>query len=114
MLIPILLLAAQLALKTSPSESDSSEQDPSYHWQCVKHVLSDLIALMLPISAQHQHYEIQSIAVDATSGSILITDELGNPQTPILMYNDARAVDQAKLITDIARHNLGRMVRPVA
>ena len=89
---------SQLVFQSSHSDSDSSEQDPSYHWQCVKHLLSELFSLI----GESQHYKIQAIAVDATSGSILMTDKLGNPQTPLLMYNDARAVKQAKLIADIA------------
>ena len=90
-----IITSKRLAFQTSHSDSVSSEQDPAYHWQCVKQVLTDL-------SLDCQSYKIQSIAVDATSGSILITDALGNPQTPLLMYNDARAVEQAKLIADIA------------
>tara|TARA_R110002050_G_scaffold1244_5_gene8788 strand:- start:86129 stop:87409 length:1281 start_codon:yes stop_codon:yes gene_type:complete len=85
---------SQLALNTS----HSTEQNPLYHWHCVYQVLSQLT---LNLSHKKQ-YNIQSIAVDATSGSILITDALGNPQTPILMYNDARAVEQAKTIAGIA------------
>jgi sugar (pentulose or hexulose) kinase len=90
-----IIASSRLAFQASNSDNASSEQDPLYHWQCVKQVLIDLVA-------ECQHYEIKNIAVDATSGSILITDALGNPQTPLLMYNDARAVEQAKLIADIA------------
>lgn len=90
-----IIASSQLSFQAPHSDNNTSEQDPSYHWQCVKHVLTDLII-------RCQRYEIKSIAVDATSGSILITDALGNPQTPLLMYNDARAVEQAKLIADIA------------
>jgi D-ribulokinase len=91
-----IIVRSQLAFNDSDTNHYSTEQDPLYHWQCVYQVLSQLIA---DIS---QLYKIQSIAVDATSGSILITDQLGNPQTPILMYNDARAVEQSKTIADIA------------
>jgi len=75
--------------------SSTSEQDPHYHWAVVKQVLSDLIA-------QCQHYEIKSIAVDATSGSVLIADLHGHPLTPILMYNDSRAVEQSRQIAKLA------------
>jgi sugar (pentulose or hexulose) kinase len=90
-----IIASSRLAFQTSYSNTITSEQDPSYHWQCVKHVLTDLIIGC-------QCYEIKSIAVDATSGSILITNALGVPQTPLLMYNDARAIEQAKLIASIA------------
>lgn len=92
-----IIASHQLAFQRSQSDDVSSEQDPMHQWQCVHQVLSTLISLI-----QCQYYEIKAISVDATSGSILITDNLGNPQTPILMYNDARAVEQAKRIADIA------------
>ncbi|MFT7413856.1 MAG: sugar (pentulose or hexulose) kinase [Methylophagaceae bacterium] len=93
-----IIASSQLNFQDFPSKSDISEQDPYVHWQCVHQVLSELISLI----EQSQHYEIQAIAVDATSGSVLITDDFGKPQTPLLMYNDARAVVQAKIIADIA------------
>jgi len=78
----------------------TSEQDPHYHWAVVKQVLVDLIA-------QCQHYEIKSIAVDATSGSVLITDQDGHPLTPILMYNDSRAIEQSQQIAKLAPADSG-------
>lgn len=90
-----IIASSQLAFQTPQSNNDTSEQDPFYQWQCVNDVLSKLVL-------QCQDYTIQAIAVDATSGSVLITDQLGNPQTPLLMYNDARAIEQSKLIADIA------------
>ncbi len=93
-----IIASSQIIFVPSHSISPISEQDPIYHWHCVHHVLTQLISELF----QQQHYKIQSIAVDATSGSILITDELGYPQTPLLMYNDARAEEQAKLIAGIA------------
>ena len=80
--------------QTLASSSDT-EQDPAYHWKMVEHVLSKLIP-------QCQQYEITSIAVDATSGSVLVTDNLGQPLTPILMYNDSRAIEQSQYIAKVA------------
>jgi len=75
--------------------SSNTEQDPNTHWQVVEHVLSKLIP--------HCHqYTISAIAVDATSGSVLVTDNQGQPLTPILMYNDSRAIEQSQKIADIA------------
>ena len=104
-----IIASSQLAFQASHSNNDLSEQDPVYLWLCVHHVLSQLISLISPVlpSSHGQHYQIQAIAVDATSGSVLITDEFGKPQTPILMYNDARAVEQAKLIANIAPTDSG-------
>jgi len=93
-----IIASSQLALQAPQSNDDFSEQDPLVQWQCVYEVLTNLISLIY----HRQHFEIRAIAVDATSGSVLITDESGNPQTPILMYNDARAVEQARIIAGIA------------
>ncbi len=79
----------------SLASSSGTEQDPAYHWHVVEQVLSALIP-------QCQQYEIHSIAVDATSGSILVTDNLGQPLTPILMYNDSRAIEQSQQIAKVA------------
>ena len=73
----------------------SSEQNPDTHWQLVEHVLKQLIE-------QCQGFDIKAIAVDATSGSIVLTDNQGQPLTPIVMYNDNRAVEQSKQIADLA------------
>ena len=77
------------------TSSAKTEQDPAYHWQVVEQVLSQLIP-------QCHQYDIISIAVDATSGSVLVTDDQGLPLTPILMYNDARAVEQSLVISKLA------------
>ncbi|NOQ94390.1 MAG: carbohydrate kinase [Methylophaga sp.] len=95
-----IIARSQRALTISHDNSPISEQDPDTHWHLVKQALSELIP-------HCQHYEIKAIAVDATSGSILITDGLGQPLTPILMYNDARAVEQSQHIADIAPANSG-------
>ena len=77
------------------ASTSNTEQDPTYHWQIVEQVLSKLIP-------QCHQYEITSIAVDATSGSVLVTDNQGQPLTPILMYNDARAIEQSESIAKVA------------
>lgn len=75
--------------------SNSTELNPQQQWQTVLTVLSDLIS-------HCTDYQVQSIAVDATSGSILITDPSGTPLSPILMYNDQQALEQSHYIATIA------------
>ncbi len=84
---------SQYTLNQTPSSNGKSEQDPNEQWQIVIQVLSNLIP-------QCQQFNIKAIAVDATSGSILVTDNNGTPLSPIIMYNDARAVKQSKQIAD--------------
>ncbi len=90
-----IIASSQLALAVDSSAITPTEQDPAYHWQVVKQVLSDVIT-------QCQNVTIKAIAVDATSGSIILTDGHGQPISPILMYNDARAVKQSEQIAKVA------------
>ncbi len=46
--------------------------------------------------------EIAAIAVDGTSGTLLITDEKGNPLCDALMYNDARSSKEAEKVAAVA------------
>lgn len=71
------------------------EQNPNSHWQLTLSVLTELIPLCY-------NYHIKSIAVDATSGSILVTDKSGLSLSPIMMYNNACAIEQSKQIASIA------------
>ena len=77
------------------SSHNQTEQNPAAHWSIVLQTLTELLS-------QCQKYTVESIAIDATSGSILITDSVGKPLSPILMYNDNRAIDQSKQIAMIA------------
>ena len=43
---------------------------------------------------------VRAIAVDATSGTILLADAAGIPLTPGLMYDDGRALDQVDRVND--------------
>jgi D-ribulokinase len=94
------IASGQSALEFDTSSPTLSEQDPAYQWQVVKQVLLDVIK-------QCQNFTIKAIAVDATSGSILITDQHGQPISPIVMYNDARAVKESEQIARIAPNQSG-------
>jgi hypothetical protein len=51
--------------------------------------------------------KVRAIAVDGTSGTLLLTDKKGAPITPALMYNDSRAVVQADRLLPIAGRQSG-------
>lgn len=70
------------------------EQDPKLWWDAVQSVLAKLVASLSSPA-------IAAMAVDGTSGTILLTDGNGVALTPALMYNDTRALSQAK---QIAKH----------
>lgn len=71
------------------------EQDAEIWWLVTSKVLTQLC----------QHPAAQSvvaISVDATSSTLLVTDENYLPLAPALMYNDSRATTEAELIKSIA------------
>ncbi|MGH8503786.1 MAG: FGGY-family carbohydrate kinase [Gammaproteobacteria bacterium] len=69
--------------------------DPACWWRAVNEVLRELVAGM-------DARRIAALAVDGTSGSVLVTDARGEPLAPPLMYSDARAAEEAALIARIA------------
>lgn len=71
------------------------EQDPALWAAALDTLLAQLVATV-PAAA------IQAIAVDATSGTVLLADAAGTPLGPALMYNDGRATAEAAAIARIA------------
>ncbi len=79
------------------------EQDPQIWWQALEQLVP---ALLQQLSAQ-ERAEIQSICVNGTSATLLLTDADGNPLTPALMYNDSRAVQESTQIAAIVPETSG-------
>ncbi len=72
------------------------EQDPELWWTALKRLLA---ALPAPIRAQ-----LNSLAIDGTSGTVLLADENGTAITPALMYNDASAQGEPRGQWLLRRH----------
>jgi len=60
------------------------EQDPEAWWQAVAAASSEAMQTLRPGA-------VRGVAVDATSGTILLVDHAGKPLTPGVMYDDAWA-----------------------
>lgn len=75
------------------------EQDPAVWWDATKKTLSCLLDATLGNVAPAN---VRAIAVDGTSGTVLLADKDGHPLANALMYNDARAHIQARRIASIA------------
>lgn len=71
------------------------EQDPVIWWWGLKQLISSLLKQITPET-------IAAIAIDGTSGTVLLSDAAGRPLSPALMYNDTRAVEQARQIARCA------------
>lgn len=72
-----------------------AEQDPRSWWSALMEVLGKVCAELPPDVPT-------SIAVDATSATLLLADTAGRPLTPALMYNDRRAIAAAESIAALA------------
>jgi sugar (pentulose or hexulose) kinase len=85
----------QVALPAPRQDGDAIDQDPELWWQGVK---GALVALGKSVDLA----AITRVSIDGTSGTLLLADGEGKPLSPGLMYNDARAADEARRIADAA------------
>lgn len=71
------------------------EQDPELWWQA-------LGALLAKLAVQVDLHSLGAVAIDGTSGTLVVCDTTGRPLHPALMYHDARARCEAARIASIA------------
>ena len=80
----------------TPVASDGGlRQEPQLWWAAVAEVIRDITASLRATS-------IRSLAVDGTSGTLLVTDARGTPLAPAGMYNDASAAHLSGRIKEVA------------
>lgn len=89
------LAQATAPLPASRRDGAAVEQDAAPWWNALRAVIGDL-ARQIDLS------HARALAVDATSGTVLLADAHGNALTPALMYNDNRAVTEAQLLVQAA------------
>lgn len=83
-------------------------QDPELWWQAVCACCRELTRAVPPES-------MRGLAVDATSGTILLTDENLRPVTEALMYDDGRAAAEAREVQSAGTElwkELGYRIQP--
>jgi 7-cyano-7-deazaguanine reductase len=90
-----LLAQAEAPIPLPVKSENQITQDPLLWWKAVNASLKQLIKEVGPD-------RIAALAVDGTSGTLLLTDAKGVPVTPALMYNDARAVAEADSLLSLA------------
>ncbi|MFH0518459.1 FGGY family carbohydrate kinase [Streptomyces sp. M41] len=88
------LLAAASRPLTSHRDGLRHEQDPDQWWSA----LSDACREALDGIDTRR---VRGLAVDATSGTILLADPSGTPLTPALMYDDGRAARHAERVNTV-------------
>ena len=87
------LATAAKPLASSQRAGREHTQDPEEWWQAVCDCCKEIKA-SVPAGL------VRGIAVDATSGTILLTDEHGRPSTEALMYDDGRAQNEAQAVAE--------------
>jgi D-ribulokinase len=86
---------AAVVLPAPQQQGNCVEQDPRHWWSAVVQVMSAL-------RQQTALDRIRAIAVDGTSGTVLLADAHGIPLGLALMYNDTRAGDPSPQLARIA------------
>jgi sugar (pentulose or hexulose) kinase len=79
---------------TSHRDGPRHEQNPEEWWRAIAAASHTAVVGIPPGS-------IRGVAVDSTSGTILLTDRSGRPLTPGLMYDDTRAVEEARRVNEV-------------
>lgn len=87
--------AASAVLPAPRQDGAAIDQEPGYWWRATGEAI---LALGKSVDLK----DVWRIAVDGTSGTLLLTDAAGRPCSPGLMYNDARATEQAARIKAVA------------
>jgi sugar (pentulose or hexulose) kinase len=67
------------------------EQDPASWWSAA------VVAIRAALATVHSG-RLAGLAIDSTSGTILVQDAHGRPRGPALMYDDERATEQADTV----------------
>ncbi|MEA2157483.1 MAG: D-ribulokinase [Solirubrobacteraceae bacterium] len=76
----------------SERDGDRHEQDPRAWWDAVAAACREALSGVAP-------ERVAGVATCATSGTVLLAGRDGAPLTPALMYDDARAGEQAARVT---------------
>jgi len=81
-------------------------QNPSDWWSVLQAVIKQL-SQQLVSNHSLSLEKISHLAIDGTSGTVLLCDKQGTPISDALMYNDQRATKQAKIIKKYAPDDTG-------
>jgi sugar (pentulose or hexulose) kinase len=78
---------------TSTRDGPRHEQDPEHWWEAVGAASSEALRNIRP-------ERVRGVAVDATSGTVLLMDADGQALTRALMYDDSRAVGYVERVNE--------------
>lgn len=92
--------AHSVAFPPSAPVDGRHEQDPESWWAVACQACRGLVAELSRCDVDLQR--LAAVAVDGTSGTIVLLDAAGAPVTPGLMYNDARSTVEAARLNELA------------
>jgi len=96
----MVLARASAPIPLAERRGSEVEQDPQVWWDALTPVLQTLFRTVAP-------GRVRKLAVDGTSGTILLADAEGIPIGRALMYSDARAIEQAAQVAAHASADCG-------
>ncbi|GAA3795387.1 FGGY-family carbohydrate kinase [Sphaerisporangium flaviroseum] len=82
---------------TSHRDGPRHEQDPEQWWRQLAAATREALRDVSP-------GRVKGMAVDATSGTVLLADRDGRPLTPGLMYDDRRAASEVDRVNSVGAH----------
>ena len=82
------------AALTSTRGEARHQQNPEHWWDAVVEAAGTALTGV-------DHSVVAGLAVAATSGTVLLPDRAGHPRSCALMYDDARATDEAHLVNEV-------------
>lgn len=102
--------SSPIGTRPDPAHPERHEQDAELWWDAARAALAEALAA-LPSGARGA---IRALCVDGTSGTLVGVDEEGAVTTPALMYNDGRAVEEARELNALSREAAGASARLTA
>lgn len=97
-----IIVASASSPLTSTRQGVTHEQDPDQWWSASQEVITSVVS---QVSAE----KIKAISISATSGTLVVVDPHGNPQTKGIMYDDARAADRAAKCNEVGAELWARL-----
>ncbi|MEO3892443.1 FGGY family carbohydrate kinase [Nonomuraea sp. B5E05] len=91
------VLGAAARPLTSHRDGPRHEQDPEEWWRALAGATREALREVPP-------ERVAGVAVDATSGTILLADARGGALTPALMYDDRRATGEVARVNEVGGH----------
>lgn len=82
---------------TSTRDGNRHEQEPNSWWEALAGACRAALATA--------RVEVRGVALDATSGTVVLTDRTGRPLTAGLMYDDTRGAEEVRAV-ETAGHEL--------